>query len=476
MSISIKVVRAIRTSSFALSLFVFPGIHAQSDLPVAPARAARPLSSASPQSSTPYANPPAGAQSSSTPTAPGVPTQDPAENQRAQFEQRGLRVNVQYVADALAAPTGVAPTPENWWGRIRVTIDADLGKFTPDKGLGAHITSLWQYGTNIGGTDYVNSYANPSSLASQHVFRAAEYSLSQYLFNDHLEFRGGKIATWNGYGVQEYGESFINEPMGYAFNTFINTYMTYDPGGTPAFEMRVLPDHHWYTKAVVFSQEKSPYIIDSTGFGFHFGPPAVAAEIGYLHDPPLPPASTGALGREDFLTPSDTGSWPGVFKFGGSYNPGMFRNSLTGRSSPGNYIVWGQASQVLYREPDQGADGRRGLGATATIDWSPDDVNQQNQQMDVGVRYIGAIRGAHFANDMIDVGWVRTSNGSAYRESLLLRGQGDEIAENLVELNYLAHLTSWFLFQPVAEFIVNPSANRRRPNVTVYGFRIMASF
>ena len=476
MSISAKFVRVIRSSSFALALFLLRGVYAQNDLPRVPAPSVRMLTSASRQSSVPSANQSAGAQSSSTATAPSEQTQDSAENQRSQLEQQGLRVNVQYVADALAAPTGVDPTPENWWGRIRVTIDVNLGKFTPDKGLGAHITSLWQYGTNIGGSDYVNSYANPSSLASQHVFRAAEYSLNQYLWNHHIEFRGGKIATWNSYGVQEYGESFINEPMGYAFNTFINTYMTYDPGGTPAFEVRVLPDHHWYTKAVVFSQEKSPYIIDTTGFGFHFGPPAVAAEIGYLHDPPLPPASTGALGREDFLTTSDTGSWPGVFKFGGSYNPGMFRNPLTGRSSPGNYIVWGQASQVLYREPDQGPDGHRGLGATATIDWSPNDVNQQNQQMDVGVRYIGAIRGAHFANDMIDVGWVRTSNGSAYRQSLLLRGQGDQVSENLVELNYLAHLTSWFLLQPVAEFIVNPSANSHRPNVSVYGFRIMASF
>ena len=476
MSVSMHFKGVIRSTSFALTLMFLPGLYAQSDLPVIPAPFASALHSASQQSSAPPASQPTGPQDSAIKTVPSEEAQEPAADRRTQLEQQGLRVNVQYVADALAAPTGVNPTPENWWGRIRVTIDANLGKFTPDKGLGAHITSLWQYGTNIGGTDYVNSYANPSSLASQHVFRAAEYSLSQYLFHDHVEFRGGKMATWNSYGVQEYGESFVNEPMGYAFNTFINTYMTYDPGGTPAFEMRLLPDHRWYTKAVVFSQEKSPYVIDTTGFGFHFGPPAVAAEIGYLHDPPLPPGSTGALGREDFITPSDTGSWPGVFKFGGSYNPGMFRNPLTGRSSPGNYIVWGQASQVVYREPDQGPDGHRGLGATATLDWSPSDVNEQNQQIDAGVRYVGAIRGAHFANDMIDIGWVRTSNGSAYRRSLFLHGQGNQVSENLVEVNYLAHLTSWFFIQPVAEFVVNPAANPRRANVSVYGFRIMASF
>ena len=476
MSKSIQFVRVVRLSYFALTLIFLRGLSAQTDLPAAPAPSVTKLNSGGQESSAPPSPQPIGAQSSPAENAPGEQTQDPAEEQRRQLEQQGLRVNVQYDADALAAPTGVDPTAETWWGRIRVTIDVNFGKFTPDKGLVAHFTSLWQYGTNIGGTNYVDSYANPSSLASQHVFRAAEYSLSQYLFKDHIQFRGGKIATWDSYGVQEYGQSFINEPMGYAFNTFINTYMTYDPGGTPAFEIRVLPDHHWYAKAVVFSQEKKPYIIDTTGFGFHFGPPAMAAEIGYLHDPPLPPASTGALGREDFLNASDTGPWPGVFEFGGSYNPGTFTNFLTGRSSPGNYMLWGQASQVLYREPDQGPDGHRGLGATAMVDWSPNDVNQQNQQIDAGVRYVGAIRGKHFANDMIDAGWVRTSNGSAYHEALLNRGLGNQVSENLVEINYLAHVTSWFIFQPVAEFIVNPAAEPRRANVSVYGFRIVASF
>ena len=416
------------------------------------------------------------AQSSDGQSDSGKPAAPPAPEQQPQLEQSGIRLNFFYVADVLAAPRGVNPTPENWWGRIRGTIDFDFGKFTPDKGLGGHITSLWQYGTNIGGTNYVDSYANPSSLASQHVFRAAEYSLSQYLLGDHIEFRGGKIATWNGYGVQEYGESFINEPMGYAFNTFANTYMTYDPGGTPAFEMRVLPNHHWYTKAIVFSQEKSPYNIDGNGFGFHFGPPAVATEVGYLHDPPMPPDSTAALGREDFIRPADSGLWPGVYKFGGSYNPGVFINPLSGRSSPGNYILWGQADQVVYREPGQGPGGHRGLGITSTVDWSPNDVNPQNQQIDVGLRYVGLVRGNHFANDMLDVGWVRTSNGSAYRNFLLAQGQGDHVSEHLLEVNYLAHVASKLLLQPTAEYIIRPAADPRRENVFVCGFRIKASF
>ena len=460
----------------ALLLLLPSAAHAQRSLPDAPLSTAGTASHALQESSSAPA-----AQSGSTHSSVGQahsdqPAPPPDDQQQSQPEQSGIRMNFYYVADVLAAPKGVDPTPENWWGRIRGTIDFDFGKFTPDKGLGGYITSLWQYGTNIGGTNYVDSYANPSSLASQHVFRAAEYSLSQYLLHDHIEFRGGKIATWDSYGVQEYGESFINEPMGYAFNTFANTYMTYDPGGTPAFEMRVLPNHHWYAKAIVFSQEKAPYNIDGNGFGFHFGPPVLAAELGYLHDPPQPPDSTSALGREDFIRSTDTGSWPGAFKFGGSYNPGVFTDPLNGRSSAGNYTIWGQANQVVYREPGQSPTGHRGLGVTSTVDWSPNDVNAQNQQIDVGLRYVGLARGRRFANDMLDVGWIRTSNGSAYRDFLLARGLGDHVSEHLVEINYLAHVASKLLLQPTAEYIIHPAANPRRQNVVVCGFRIMATF
>lgn len=394
--------------------------------------------------------------------------------ERTRLANEGFTMDFYYVADALANPSGgFHPGGETWWGRIRGTVDVNLGKFLPDPGLTGHITSVWQYGTNIGGPNYVNSFANPSSLASQHLFRAAEYSLSQYLFRNHIDLRGGKLAAWNTYGTQEYGSSFLNEPMGYAFNTFANTYMTYDPGGTPAFELRVLPSVHYYAKAMVLSQEKKPYTQDPTGFGFHFGPPVVAAEAGFLHDPQK---SSGALGMEDYLRRSETGHYPGIFKFGGSYNPGTFTNQLTGQRSPGNYVVWAQANQALYREPQQGLGEHRGLDATFTIDHSPNDVNQQNQQMDAGLRYIGPFRGHHFAKDMLDLGWVRTSDGSFYRRALLLQGKGPRHPENLAEINYLANLTPWLLLQPTAEFIVDPNATPGRGTVVVVGFRTMVTF
>lgn len=184
---------------------------------------------------------------------------------------------------------------------------------------------------------------------------------------------------------QEYGASFLNEPMGYAFNTYLNTYLSYDPAGTPAFELRVLPSVHYYVKSMVLSEERQPYSEDPTGFNFHFAGPVLAAEAGYVHDPPRAPHSTKTLGEEDFIRRSETGYYPGTYKFGGSYDPRSFTNQLTGQASHGNYVIWAQANQAVYREPGQGPGQHRGLDVTFTIDHSPNDVNQQNQQMDAGV-------------------------------------------------------------------------------------------
>lgn len=466
----------------ALALFGVPAL-AQRDLPDAPV----PSPELSPQQQRPKPNPAEQARAGANDARTTQRYQQTGmwqrkylfgnwNGERTRLENKGVVFDFYYTADALANTSGDNGHDDaTWWGRIRGTVDLDFSKFTQLRGLTFHMTSIWQYGTDIGGTNYVDSIANPSSLASVHVFRAAEYWLNESIFQHHLFLRGGKTAPWNNYGVQEYGASFLNEPMGYAFNTLFNTYMAYDPGGTPGFEVRVLPTVHYYVKAMVNSTEPSPYAVDPRGFNFHLTTPVVSTEAGYVHDPPQPPKSTATLGLENFVPNAATGNHPGTYKFGGSYTARPFTNQLTGQSSTGNNVIWGEASQAIYRESYSGPNKNRGLDLTAAINHSPNDVNQQNQQMDAGLRYVGPFRGKHFSKDMLDVGWVRSSDGSAYRGSLELKGQHVR-PENLFEINYLSNLTPWLLFQPTAEFLLNPGTLATRRKVVVLGFRTRIVF
>jgi porin len=77
---------------------------------------------------------------------------------------------------------------------------------------------------------------------------------------------------------------------------------------------------------------------------------------------------------------------------------------------------------------------------------------------------------------MIGLGYVRTTNGSHYREMMLAKTGKNLGAENLVEVNYLANVTPWLVFQPVMQWFVKPQGDATRPDVFVIGFRTKVTF
>ena len=393
---------------------------------------------------------------------------------RTRLADKGVTFDFYYTGDALGNPIGGRADFGNW-GRIRGTVDVDFGKFTPDKGLTFHMTGLWQYGTDLS-KQYTFTAVDSSSLPSAHTFRADSYFLQQYLFDHKLAIRGGQIAAYDSYGDSEYGASFINLALGYAHsNLNPSTYLSFNPAGVPSFEVKVLPTDHIYVKAMVQSEERDPYTMDPTGFTFHLGGPVLATEAGYMHDPPKAPDSTFTMGKEPFITDSETGNYPGVYRFGAGYNPHNFTDLLTGVSSPGNYILYAQADQAVYRMGNAGVDRNRGLDLTYSEDYAPGDVTQYSHQIWAGARWIGPARG-RWSKDSIGLGYVRTAVGSHAREASLANGGPKLTAEHLVELNYAANITPWLLLQPVGQWFVKPAGDATRQAVFVVGFRTKVTF
>jgi porin len=133
-----------------------------------------------------------------------------------------------YVADLLSNPVGGLTQDNTGWGRIRGTIDIDFGKLTGWHGLTFHATGLWQYGVNLGAN--MGVIANPSGLVSAHATRLDSFWLQQSFFHDRLFLRAGQFAGLDFYGNQEYGASYIIEPLDYALgNLFPTTFESFDP-------------------------------------------------------------------------------------------------------------------------------------------------------------------------------------------------------------------------------------------------------
>lgn len=383
---------------------------------------------------------------------------------RSSLEEKGVKFDLYYTDDALANPYG-GRADAALWGRIRGSADVDFSRFTHWQGLTFHATGLWQYGTDLS-NQYTGTLVNSSSLPSAHTLRLDSYFLQQYAFRHKLALRAGQIAAYDTYGNSEYGASYINLVMGYAHSNLNQAVVfAFNPAGVPSVEVKAMPTRHVYVKGMVQSEERNPYAIDNSGLSFHLGGPVVATEAGYLVNPPAD-ASTSS---------PDSGNHPGVYKFGSGYNPHNFTDPLTKTSSPGNYLLYMQAAQAVYRMGKVGPERNRGLDLIYGEDWSPGDVTQNNHQIMAGARWNGVFGGRH-SKDTLGIGYVWTSVGSHYREAQVLAGKPLLSHEHLVEANYLGNITPWLILQPVAQWYVQPGGDASRGIIFVTGLRTKITF
>jgi hypothetical protein len=132
----------------------------------------------------------------------------------------------------------------------------DFAKLTGWNGWTLHVTGLWQFGGNLGAD--IGVLANPSGLVSAHATRLDSFWLQQALFNNHIFIRAGQFAGLDFYGEQEYGASFLIEPLDYAHgNLFSNTFESFNPAGAPVAEIRIVPWRTFYIKSAVLWQPQS---------------------------------------------------------------------------------------------------------------------------------------------------------------------------------------------------------------------------
>ena len=337
------------------------------------------------------------------------------------------------------------------WSRVRGTLDIDFGQAELVPGLKFHVTGLWQGGGNMGA--YIGSIANPSSLVSANTARLDSWWFEQALANNKLFIRLGQFAGLDFYGVQADGGSYILEPLGYAIgNLFPADYESFDPAGTPAAEIRVVPSKHFYWKAAIFSGNRNPYRDDPNGFHFKFkDTPVVATEIGYNLDP------TPSLSRK---------SYPGSYKFGATTNPGSFADIVTGTQSKTNYLLYFMANQTIYR-PEAGSDS--GLDLNFAFDWTPDNITRNYSQITGGLRYHGLI--PHRSRDTVAFGVVYSRISPKLNQAYANLGLLPFGSEKALEVNYSLRVTRWFTFQPVVQYYFDTGANPLMRNSTVAGFR-----
>ena len=153
--------------------------------------------------------------------------------------------------------------------------------------------------------------------------------------------------------------------------------------------------------------------------------------------------------------------YSGVYQFGASYNPGEFTSPASTKPVAGDYLLYGMASQALWRiDPRQG----KGLDATAAHDWSPPDINRNNTMFTAGLRFNEPL--PLRIHNTISVGYVE----SRLSQRFVQNGSPSWNPERAIEFNTLLDLAPSVLFQPVIQYYEN--AGGRTQRVVVIGFRI----
>lgn len=168
------------------------------------------------------------------------------------------------------------------WERVHGRIDIDFSRFMRWRGLKFHASGLWQTGGNLGAR--MGALANPSDLVNANAARLDTFWLEQRFFDDKVRIRVGEWAGKDFYGNQEYGDSWLMDPLGYAFgNLFNSVYESPNLAGTPGAEVKVAPNRSFYLKTAVTAANRDPLHQDPTGFEFKIrNTPAYLFEAGYL--------------------------------------------------------------------------------------------------------------------------------------------------------------------------------------------------
>lgn len=382
---------------------------------------------------------------------------------RTSLAEKGVTFDFFYISDMQANPSGGVQQTQAGWERARGTVDVSFDRLIAWQGLSFHATGLWQSGVNLGGK--IGVLANPSDLVSAHTTRLDSFWVQQFFLNNKLRLRAGQLAGLDFYGNQEYGSSWLIEPMGYAFgNLFSSTYESFNPAGTPGAEVRFAPSRTFYIKSAVMAGNRDPYRQDPNGFHFQIrDSPDFLFETGYL----VHPSNENVAQSAGYVSSK---SYPGVYKFGGAYNAGRFSDP-PGRLTSGNYLIYGIASQAVFRSD---AGSNRGLDATFGFDWSPGEVVRENSQITAGVRFNAPF--PKRSNDQVACALVYSRISDPFQRFETLLGKAPLGSEKAFELNYSLQVTPYFLLQPTFQYYVDVGANPALSNAPVLGFRTKVTF
>ncbi|MFK4498332.1 porin [Bradyrhizobium japonicum] len=391
---------------------------------------------------------------------------------------KGLNFGATYIADNIANVSGGVKRGAIHFGRLDLSVDADLDKLVGWTGGRFYANGFVIYGQGLS-RNYVMNLATISEIEALPDQRLYNAYFEQSFFGDRLNIRAGQQAADVEFFDSQTDDLFINGTFGWPAIKASNL-----PAGGPAppiavpgIRIKAALTENITAFGAVFNGDPSgpgeadPQLRDHHGLAFRVNdPPWVIGQVRFNYD-------TDISGR-----PLAGNFTPGVWKHYGSFDSQRFTAEGLSIADPagsgvparlrGNYGVFAVIEQVLYRPPEVKDNTTSasipGVTAFGRIAYSPPDRNLIDLYVDGGIGFVGFTPGRPLDRFGVAMAYMRISNTARNLDldTQAFTGIQSPVRSNetLIEMIYEAHIKPGWLIAPYFQYVFRPSGGIPNPN------------
>jgi porin len=401
----------------------------------------------------------------------------PFNDWRNGLADRGLALGGTYVGDNIANATGGISRGAIHFGRLDLSVDADLEKLLGWSGAKFHGNTYWIYGRGLS-RNYIGNLATISEIEARPDIRLYEAYIEQTFAAGVLSVKAGQQAADVEFFDSQTDDLFVNGTFGWPAIKASNL-----PAGGPAppiavpgVRVKAQVTDEVTAFAAVFNGNPArpdpgdPQLLDNHGLAWRVGdPPWIVGQVRYDYSLPM------GKGLPGNFTP---GAWYHL----GDFNDQRFTSvglSIADPNGSGipaklarNFGIFAVLEQTLYRPASVSEKGVSasvpGITAFARAAYSPPDRNLIDFYADAGIGFVGMIPGRPLDRFGIAVAYMHISPVARQLDfdAQFFSGTPTPVRtfEGLLEVIYEAHVKPGWLLQPFFQYVVRPSGGVSNPS------------
>ncbi|MGM4956543.1 carbohydrate porin [Bradyrhizobium barranii] len=391
---------------------------------------------------------------------------------------KGLNFGATYIADNITNVSGGVKRGAIHFGRLDLSVDADLDKLVGWTGGRFYANAFVIYGQGLS-RNYVMNLATISEIEALPDQRLYNAYFEQSFFGDRLNIRAGQQAADVEFFDSQTDDLFINGTFGWPAIKASNL-----PAGGPAppiaapgIRIKAALTDNITAFGAVFNGDPSgpgdqdPQLRDHHGLAFRVNdPPWVIGQVRFNYD-----IDIGGRPLAGNFT-------PGAWKHYGSFDSQRFTAEGLSIADPGgsgvparlrgNYGIFAVIEQVLYRPPEVKDNTTSasipGVTAFGRIAYSPPDRNLIDLYVDGGIGFVGFTPGRPLDRFGVAMAYMRISNTARNLDIDTQASTGIQSPvrsnETLIEMIYEAHIKPGWLIAPYFQYVFRPSGGIPNPN------------